>query len=117
MTLKQGQVITHSLKMQKHTVLDVLSEIVFLSQHNNPNKVDFMATESELRDLGYTWDEKKFVPIMEQGFWFIDDEGDESFDTWEDSPHQRLRRDFLGIYETREKAQAALADIKRKLKV
>ena len=113
-TLKQGDLIKDRNEYT-HKVLGVCGEVVHVSGSNLKSH-DFTATETELKEeLGYTWDTPAWEPSKKDEYWYISILGNVRLWSWSDEQDDHSRRDFLGIYQTKELAEAALLEIRRKL--
>ena len=109
--LKKGMIIKD--RDYEFEVLEVLNDLVFI-----PSKYTHAALAypyQELIDLGYTWEEEEWEPVEYTDYWFISALGELGKIHWTNDEDDRKRQDFLGVYETREKAEQALQEIKRKL--
>lgn len=123
MTLTLNQIITHK---DGHTrqILEVGQNAVLFSTYNNHDKASAWATESELRDLGYTWSEQKVVwtPQDNQEYWLIISDSEGGFevisDVWEEtgSIDQARRDSLLGIFSSESLAQARIKEIEEFLR-
>ena len=113
-TLKQGDLIK-SNNGKTFKVLGVGEGIVHLSYSDKHNGYLASFTESELKEDGYTLDTPAWEPSIGRLYWFIDGQSDVFDSIWQDDIIDHARRDFLGIYQTKELAVAALLEIRRKL--
>ena len=113
-TLKQGDLIKNGMGM-KCKVLEVCGEVVLVSPAHNHSYYGETCTESQLKDLGYTWDTPAWEPANRSTYWYINESGDVDISTWNDDKVDHARRDFLGIHRSRELCEAALLEIRRKL--
>jgi len=115
-TLKQGDLITH-LDSDKLIckVMEVCGTILHISYSNDHDSYNFSATESQLKADGYTWDTPAWELEFRDQYWFINPYGESNAAIWEDDKYDRDRRDFLGIYQTKELCEAGLLEIRRKL--
>ena len=100
----------------KHKVLAVLEDIVFISEPNAFEKSGCYRTKTELKELGYTIQKAKWEPTLGGVYWYIDNEGFAEDNIWGNDETDNDRENFLGIYETKGKAEKALLEIKKKLK-
>ena len=114
-TLKKGDLIKEK---NGHTckVLGVCGDVVHLSYSNDHNAHNYTKTEVQLKEEGFTWDTPAWNPLIGEPYWYIDERGDVYDPVWENVTIDQARRDFLGIYQTRELAEAASLEIKSKLK-
>jgi len=113
-TLKQGDLITNN-DGKTIKVLGVCGEVVHASFPDRHNCYFTSYTESELKADGYTWDTPAWEIKEDETYWFISDHNKPKNCIWEDDKFDKSRRDFLGIYQTKELAEAALLEIRRKL--
>ena len=115
-TLKQGDLVKTRDKGTRKVrkVLGVCGEAIHVSGPNH-NRHHFIATETELREMGYTWDTPAWEPSIGEYYWFINAGCLATESTWDNHKIDHTRRDFLGIYQTQELAEAALLEIRRKL--
>ena len=113
-TLKQGDLIKDR-EGKTLKVKETCGTILHISCKNNHAKYNFTTDESGLKELGYTWDTPAWEPEMYEIYWFITDYGEGGTSKWNDDTHDQARRNFLGIYQTKELAKAALLEIRRKL--
>ena len=113
-TLKQGDLIKNE-NGDMCNILGVCGEVVHISFSNNHSFHDEAYTEFQLKDMGYTWDTPAWEPSIGEGYWFINAESIATESTWDNHKIDRALRDFLGIYQTQELAEAALLEIRRKL--
>ena len=115
-TLKQGDLITH-LDSDKLIckVMEVCGTILHISYSNDHDSYNFSATESQLKADGYTWDTPAWEPAYDEMYWFGNSQGEATLSRWNNDKFDHERRDFLGIHQTKELAEAALLEIRRKL--
>ena len=113
-TLKQGDLIK-SNNGKTFKVLGVGEGIVHLSYSDKHNGYLASFTESELKEDGYTWDTPAWEPLIGEKYCYINDLEETCESRWDDDTIDHARRDFLGIYQTKELAEAALLEIRRKL--
>ena len=112
-TLKQGDLVKTRDKGTRK-VLGVCGEAIHVSGPNH-NRHHFIATETELREMGYTWDIPAWEPENYEMYWFISPVGVIDSSIWADDTEDHGRKNFQGIYQTEALAEAALLEIKRKL--
>jgi len=114
-TLKQGDLIKGCEEVRK--VLGVCGDVLHISRGNSHDAHHFTATESELKTYGFTWDTPAWEPEIGSNYWyiFINAGVEVGASIWNDDQYDRARRDFLGIYQTKELCEAALLEIRRKL--
>jgi len=115
-TLKQGDLIT-SIGGEAYKILEVWGNILFISCSYDHESYGFTANEEWLKARGYTWDTPAWEPEIGDRYWFIHADGEPSpcQANWENDKHDHARKNFLGIYQTKELAEAALLEIRRKL--
>ena len=114
-TLKQGDPIKDK-NGRTCKVMEIFGELLFISFLDKYNHFGCTRTESQLKDAGYTWDTPAWEPKLEEKYWYIDDMGvNSSWSYWCNDDIDLNRRDFLGIYQTKELAEASLSEIRRKL--
>ena len=95
--------------------MGVCGNILHISFDTDFTKFSFSSTESQLKDMGYTWDTPAWELERCDVYWHVDERGYIGKTVWLDDTNDRARRDFLGIYQTKELAKAALLEIRRKL--
>ena len=113
-TLKQGDLVKNK-DGDMCNILGVCGEVVHISFSNNHSFHDEAYTEFQLKDMGYTWDTPAWEIKMHDVYWHIDERGYVSKFIWDNDRDDHARRDFLGVYQTKELCEAALLEIKRKL--
>ena len=113
-TLKQGDLIKDE-DGNTRKVLGVCGEVVHISCSDDHDDLLATYTEPQLKRLGYTWDTPAWEPSYGMKYWFANSRGEAVQDRWDDQTQDHARRDFLGIYETKELCEAALLEIRRKL--
>lgn len=59
--------------------------------------------------------QKKWKPNIDERYWFITNYGEFDNDVWSNLRTDLLRRSFLGIFPTKELAEARLKEVKEKL--
>lgn len=69
-------------------------------------------TEKEILEY-FTIIEEKWEPEDGGKYWYIDSSGDICATWWQKNKHDLFRRDYLGIYQTKEGAQTALENMKK----
>ena len=112
--LKQGDLIKDE-DGNTRKVLGVCGEVVFVSDGINYNDHSFTQTEEKLKERGYTWDTPAWEPELHKRYWYLHERGSAYEVTWLNDEIDNDCRDFLGIYQTKELAEAALLEIRRKL--
>jgi len=113
-TLKQGDLIKDS-EGNTCKVLGICGEVVFVSYPKRHHIVCDSDTEAQLKNNGYTWDTPAWKATYGESYWHIDSIGGTHVSFWSNNEIDQARRDFLGIYQTEELAQAALLEIRRRL--
>jgi len=113
-TLKQGDLIKNGMGM-KCKILGVCGEVVFVSSCVNHNRLESTGPEMELKEDGYTWDTPAWKPKLYDVYVYINAKGHVSDSIWYSNESDNYRKDFLGVYQTKELAEAALLEIRRKL--
>jgi len=115
-TLKQGDLIKNSNGVTRK-VMEVCGTILHISFHEDRAKYCYTTDEASLKKDGYTWDTPAWKPKEGEIYWyiFISDGAAVNSCTWTNHNVDHARRDFLGIYQTKELAEAALLEIRRKL--
>jgi len=113
-TLKKGDLIKGKFGTT-HKVIEVLGEILFISSTDSFNTCWSHQTEEQLKENGYTWDTPAWEPSINERAWYINGSVQADWSCWGNTDIDKARRDFLGIYQTKELAEAALLEIRRKL--
>jgi len=113
-TLKQGDLIKDS-EGSICRVLGVCGEVVHTSYAEDETNLGWSGTEVDLKNEGYTWDTPAWEPKLEEKYWFINNDGYAYEATWSDDDVDNARKNFQGIHQTKELAEAALLEIRRKL--
>jgi len=115
-TLKQGDLIK-DCHGSLHKVIEVCGTILFISHTDKHNSLWSTQTEEQLKENGFTWDTPAWEPELGKMYWFvyINAEGEVQDSIWDNDKTDHRRRDFLGIYQTKELGKAALLEIRRKL--
>ena len=90
----------------KRKVLGVCGEVVFVGQDNFHYKAGGYWTEKELLENGWTVEKAKWEPKFSDKVYCLDSTGTSYMRRWEGDTNDHLYRDFLGIYETQQEAQA-----------
>ena len=115
-TLKQGDLIKDR---HEHTskVMGVCGKVVHLSYVEKHDKFCFTSDEKTLKERGYTWDTPAWEPSINKKYWYlyINRHAMALSAYWANDEDDHKHRDFLGIYQTKELAEAALLEIRRKL--
>ena len=115
-TLKQGDLIKDS-DGDTYKVLETCGTILHISYSDDHARYNFTTDEANLKDDGFTWDTPVWKPEIKEVYWYIyiNDTGAVDNSIWNDDEIDHARRDFLGIFKTRELGKAALLEIRRKL--
>lgn len=113
-TLKQGDLIKDGNGAARK-VMETCGIILHLSTHYDHSKYLCTTDEASLKEMGYTWDTPAWEPDEGKAYWFITSDNRVEFGSWHNYEVDRARRDFPGIYQTKERANAALLEIRRKL--
>jgi len=113
-TLKQGDLIKDKNGVA-YKVMEVLGQIFFISFSDNFNACRFHQTEEQLKNDGYTWDTPAWEPELEKDYYYITTTGRSDRQAWKNDTIDNDRKNYLGIYQTKELAEAALLEIRRKL--
>jgi len=113
-TLKKGDLITN-LYGGERKVMEVCGTILHISYSYAFNYFCFTSTEAQLKADGYTWDTPAWEIKKDEMYWFIGADADVRHADWMNDTYDHARRNFLGIYQTKELAEAALLEIRRKL--
>ena len=111
--IKTGDIIVRG--DEKRKVLAVLECVVVVSG-NDFEKAGAFFTKAELRNLDYTIQKAKWEPRLGEKYWYIFDDGIVRESIWVNDEIDNNRKNFLGIYETKQKAEEALVEIRKKLK-
>lgn len=114
--LKKGQIIKHKDGKGERKILEVLGELYFMSAICHFDQSSGLSyTEKDLIDADFIIPQEQWEPSFGEVYFYINNQGDLCNDTWKIQTWQFHIKDFLGIFETSEKAQTALNDIKKKL--
>ena len=113
-TLKQGDLIKN-VEGKTCKILGVCGEVVHVSYAGVHNSCATTQTEEKLKEDGYTWDTPAWEPKINDLYWFITSDSNAAFASWNNYEVGNARRDFLGIYQSKELAEAALLETRRKL--
>ena len=113
-TLKQGDLIKDEFGNDRN-VMGVCGGVRFISSLVKHKRYGFTSDEETLKEDGYTWDTPAWEPPSGMKYWYIDTSGDVFNSTWDKHAADFSRKDFLGIYQTKELCEAALLEIRRKL--
>lgn len=112
MTYKVGDILVNK-KGLKQKVLAVCGELVALSWSGDFDTYCGWSTEKKLTN--YTLEAKPWEPEEGWKYWYITSTMEADEDRWRDHLADRLRRDFLGVFPTKEAAEARIAEIKKLL--
>ena len=120
MTLKQGDIITHT-DGSKRKILGVVGEVVIPSALDVFEKCAFPSTGAELLKMGYTFPKEKWTPEVGKVYFKIDisvySDLCPTAATWTNHELDIARRDgTIGIFRTEAEAQDRIALIEAKLK-
>ena len=113
-TLKKGDLIKDSMEGTRK-VMETCGTILHISLTSDHNKYGHTTDEATLKEYGYTWDTPAWEPEIGSIYWHITGDSDVRWDTRTNSDLYIKRRDFLGIYQTKELCDASLLEIRRKL--
>jgi len=113
-TLKQGDLIKDKNGVTRK-VMGVCGTALHISRVVDFNKYWQTSDEESLKEARFTWDTPAWEPSYGTVYWYINNDGDAYEATWSDNDFDHARRDFLGIYQTKELCEAALLEIRRKL--
>ena len=112
---KKGDVIQSG--KDKREVLGVCEDIVFVSHSNKFNEVGFYRTQKELEKKGYNLVKYEWEPEINNQYWFLNESGEIKGRYWDNDVIDNSTRNFLGVFETKEKAEKRLKEIKEKLNI
>ena len=115
-TLKKGDLIKNGNGVTRK-VIEVCGTILHMSFGEDHSRFNYTTDEKNLRADGYTWDTPAWEPEYGSIYWcvYINGKGEVLDSIWDNDETDHRRRDFLGIYQTKELAEAALLEIRRKL--
>ena len=113
-TLKQGDLIKDK-NGRTCKVMEIHGKLLFISFLDKYDHFGCTRTEAQLKDLGYTWDTPAWEPELVTIYWYITTAGKADDENWQNDILDHARRDFLGIYQTKELCEASLLEIRRKL--
>ena len=114
MQLKQGDIITHK-NGSTQTVLEVIGQLVAISR-TDPDEAIRLFTEKQILRAGWSFPKEQWEPKVGEEYYFIDGFGMISMELGDGGFLERARKSFLGIFRTKEEAQARLEEIKNLLK-
>jgi hypothetical protein len=95
-----------------------LEDLYFLSTVSKYDKFAFVSSEQDLDEEGYTLHERteeEWEPKDGDMYFYINVNGIICADDWDSSAWDVGTKNFLGIYKTKEQADQALVEIKKKL--
>jgi len=113
-TLKQGDLVKDKYGYTRK-VMENCGTVLHISTFDKHDKYHCTTDEKTLKELGYTWDTPAWEPEIGMMYWFIAGSSEATYIYWDNNKYDHARRDFLGIYQTKELAEAALLEIRRKL--
>ena len=108
--LKQGTKLVHKNNGEKYHIGGVCGEIYFLV--NSIGNATTSFTEKELLET-FTIIEEKWKPKDGGRYWLVDTSGKPVYSYWYEDEIDLFRRDYLGIYQTKEEAQTARENMKK----
>ena len=95
--------------------METCGTILHVSLYDNFNKYAYTTDETSLKEDGFTWDTPAWEPKMGDDYWCITSTSEPDRSSWTNSQVDHARRDFLGIYQTKELCEAGLLEIRCKL--
>lgn len=98
----------------RNTVLEVLTQSCLLSYDGDQTKAYSWFTFSELEEEGYTIEQKEWSwRDLKEGekYWYIDSSGGIDHKPWRDDQYDKFGAKTGNIYQTKEDAEKALAEI------
>lgn len=113
MKLKVNQIIKNK-DGREAKVLEVLTNTVLLSDAFDQEKSACWYTVKELIENEYIITKEEWEPLFGETYWFIDSYVT-NCGTWLNDLVDNGRKNFLGIYKSKEDAEKALEEIKKKL--
>lgn len=120
--LKKNDIIQNKIGYYRK-ILSIADGLYFVSiayptkeDAEKANYGEYFYTLQALKDAGYEIPEEKWIPEKGETCWYIDDFGEADYYYWGNDENDHARRDFLGIYPTKEAAQERLEEIKRLIK-
>lgn len=114
MTYKVGDILVYKNGV-KVKVLAVCEELLALSFSNEFDRFACWYAANELKDLGLTLEAKPWEPEVGILYWYIESTLEVGNIYWRNSLEDKLRRDFLGVFPTKEAAEARIIEIKKLL--
>lgn len=116
MQIKQGDIL-QSKQYPKSTIkiLGTCGDLLAISWPDAYEASNRWCTVEELLKC-YTLIEPEWEPAEEERYWFITNLGEVETNLWDGVDFDKKLKNFLGIYQTKEKAEQALEVIKSKLK-
>jgi len=114
MNLKIGQILTYKENNATRKVLEVFTNTVVISSHTDHNISAGIYSFKEIEE-DYILPKEEWKPEYGNYYFFINASGLITQSTWMGDYTEQARKNFLGIYRTKEDAEKALKDIKNKL--
>lgn len=115
--MKQGDILINK-QGDKRKILGVCGEVYFLSHPDDFELItisSFAWTEKEIEEIGYTLLEEPWEPKEGEIYWFIDSGVEIGTFYWVNSAPDNFRKYMKNIFKTKELAEQALQEIKKKL--
>lgn len=105
MQIKKGDILVKNISKIK--VLEILGDIFFLSQDDDFEVVGDMYTKQEILEDGWKVESPKWEPKMREIYWYISYiPAGIDFALWWGDSFDLAKQDGLGVYPTKEAAQA-----------
>ncbi len=114
MNLKIGQIIKHKRYEETRKVLEVLQNLVALSEPEDHESFWHWRSFKEIEE-NYILPEEEWKPGYDEMYWYINADGNVDYLYHINKDYCNGCKNFLGIYRTKEDAEKALKDIKNKL--
>lgn len=114
MNIKVGQILDRKDGEGSQKVLAVVGEIVCMSLRNKYERISDWYTREELEKY-FNLPKEEWIPKDDENYFGIANNGVVFKAIWANDKIDNARKSFLGIYKTKEEAETALADIKKKL--
>ena len=103
---------------ERRKILGEAGEVRFVSSYENFEYLSsFICSCKELETAGWVEEAKSWEPKNGEGYYFIENHGSIEKDIWQCSFLDTRHRSFLGVFPTREAAEARLKEIKDKLEI
>ena len=112
--MKQGDYIVR--EDDKRKILGICGEVVFLSELKDFDVFAWIVTKKELETLGWKVEEKDWEPQFNEVYYYISPAGIVRNGTWYRGSMDEGKKEFMGVFPTKEAAEKRLAEIKSKLK-